>query len=533
MLRAVDAHERAEKVFEGFVVGVNQLEEIVVDANESTPLLTLPAASSPRRPQHPASSPHVKVKRKKSSLLEQAEDSFVVSIPFEAPPPVHEEGDAHGAVPPLSSDRSAYLIELPSSSSRRLLHQPAHGDHSHQNQQQSQQQQFVLAVPDHDKLFTKPSLIRQLSSLPSDVKDVAVEALELRNGALELQLLVKRQVPVIGYVLLATSLLTISSMGAALDMQRGVDPFLKLFWRSSASLLVFLPLAAVTLYDHGLPRLTTQLLFHFLSCSIGYAVFLMTFLWSLSHTSIGHAYIFNNCHSLIMVMGRLVVGEYVSQFEGLGTGIGILGGIVTTLDRSSVVTGDASVAHVSLAGDLVALVGAVGGVVYLVTAKRLREKVDVVLVLSGVFVVTTLLHFPVLSLLEIPYELSTDPTIGLFGWVQSTHVLTELYIVVVCTLIGTLGYISVMKYFDPIVVSVVMLLEPAIASVMGIAVGVDVVPGWFTFGGALLIMLGTALVVMANASRTESINATEALTATTAALPKSTTSQSHRKPELV
>ncbi|KAJ0398419.1 hypothetical protein ATCC90586_003561 [Pythium insidiosum] len=528
MLRAVDAHERAEKVFEGFVVGVNQLEEIVIDANESTPLLTLPAASSPRRPQHPAS-PHVKVKRKKSSLLEQAEDSFVVSIPFEAPAPIQEEGEARGAVPPLSSDRNAYLIELPSSSSRRLLHQPPQSQHADHNQQQ----QFVLAVPDHDKIFTKPSLIRQLSSLPSDVKDVAVEALELRNGALELQLLVKRQVPLIGYVLLATSLLTISSMGAALDMQRGVDPFIKLFWRSSASLLVFLPLATVTLYDHGLPRFTTQLLFHFLACSIGYAVFLMTFLWSLSHTSIGHAYIFNNCHSLIMVMGRLIVGEYVSQFEGLGTGIGILGGIVTTLDHSAAAKGDASVAHVSLAGDLVALVGAVGGVVYLITAKRLREKVDVVVVLSGVFVVTTLLHFPVLSLLEIPYEFSTDATIGLFGWVQSTHVLTELYIVVVCTLIGTLGYISVMKYFDPIVVSVVMLLEPAIASVMGIAVGVDVVPGWFTFGGALLIMLGTVLVVMANASRTESINATEALTATTAALPKSTTSHGHRKPELV
>ncbi|TMW57273.1 hypothetical protein Poli38472_003198 [Pythium oligandrum] len=511
-LRAIGSLESADQVFDGFVVGVNQLEQIVIDdqqsVNEQTPLLNAP--SSPRSGRG-ASSPRIKLKRKKSYLLEKAEESFVLSIPFE--PSLQEEGKTEQAVAPLSSDHNAYLIELPQSSSRRA------GD----------AQQFVLAVPGGtETLFKKPSLIRQLSELPSDVKDVAVETVELKNGALELQLVVKYQVPLIGYVLLFMSLLTISSMGAALDMQKGVDPFIKLFWRSSASLLVFLPLAAVSILDHGFPKLTTQMMFHFLSCCIGYSVFLMTFLWSLSHTSIGHAYIFNNCHSLIMVIGRLIVGEYVSRFEGIGTGIGIVGGIVTTLDHSPLVP-DASVAQVSLEGDLVALVGAIGGVVYLLTAKKLREKVDIVVLLSGVFVITTLLHFPVFSLLEIPFEFSTDDTIGLFGWVQSTHVLTELYVVLVCTFIGTLGYIAVMKYFDPIVVSVVMLLEPVLANAMGVAVGVDLVPGYFTFGGAALITLGTMLVIVSNSSRTESINATEAMSKTTATLPKGPSSLSKQR----
>jgi drug/metabolite transporter (DMT)-like permease/choline kinase len=523
MLRALDTHDREKShVFEGYVVGVNQLQEVAREEDpldENTPLLSMPASPRSRGVSgaNGPLSPRLKLLRRKSSFLETAEESFVLSIPFDTPTS-SEAGAANNGLPaavaPLASDRNAYLIELPKSSTRRL------GD----------AQQFVLAVPGTEKLYKKPSLMRQLSHLPSDVKDVAVEALELKNGSLALQLLVKHQVPVIGYVLLLTSLVTISSLGAALDMQQGVDPFLKLFWRSTASLLVFLPLATVAIVDQGLPKFTTHMMFYFMACCLGYAVFLMTFLWSLSHTSIGHAYIFNNCHSLIMVLGRLVVGQFVSQYEGIGTGVGIIGGILTTLDHTaptSTSTAPVAVQGVTLAGDLVALVGAVGGVVYLLTAKRLREQVDVIVLLSGVFIITTLLHFPVFSILEIPFEFSTDAKIGLFGWVQSTHVLTELYVVVVCTLIGTLGYVAVMKYFDPIVISVVMLLEPVLANAMGIAVGVDLLPGWYTFGGAALITLGTMLVIVSNSSHTESIDATEAMSATTATLPKQAASVSN------
>lgn len=59
-----------------------------------------------------------------------------------------------------------------------------------------------------------------------------------------------------------------------------------------------------------------------------------------------------------------------------------------------------------------------------------------------------------------------------------------------------------MKYFDPIVVSVVMLMEPILACAMGVAVGVDAVLGWFSIGGSLLIIVGTALVIVSNSSKT-------------------------------
>ncbi|POM80946.1 Drug/Metabolite Transporter (DMT) Superfamily [Phytophthora palmivora] len=520
MLRAVDAHVRqSADVFEGFVVGVNQLQEVddttilaptgaSVHAHETTPLL----GTSERSPTRRGSTAPLAIRRKRSSFLEQTEDSFVLSISFEQPPNVavdiSSSHSGHGV--PSVMERNAYLIELPQVTTTG----------GGPNAVQETSQQFVLAVPDSDTLYKRPGLLCRLSSLPTDVKDIAVETVELRNGTMELQLLVKRQVPFIGYVLLLAALFTISSMGAALDLQRNVDPFMKLFWRTTASLIVFIPLAGAALYDQGLPQFSTRNMILFLTCSLSYAVFLMTFLWSLSHTSIDHAYIFNNCHSLLMVVGRLLLGRYVSQFEGLGTAIGVIGGALTTLDHQPSSSVGAEVVQVSLAGDLVALVGAVGGALYLITAKKLRTEMDISILFVGMFTLLALLIFPVFSLLDIPFEASRDPGFGLFGWLDPSRAASEAYIVLVCTLIGTLGYVAVMKYFAPIVVSVVMLVEPVLAAFMGVAVGVDVFPGLLTIVGSLLIIAGTALVIVSNSSKTQTIDATRAMSSTSTVLPR-------------
>ncbi|KAL3668456.1 hypothetical protein V7S43_006539 [Phytophthora oleae] len=519
MLRAVDAHVRqSTDVFEGFVVGVNQLQEVdditstpagaSVQAHEATPLLGASSRSPSRRDQQGSNAP-LAIRRKRSSFLEQAEDSFVLSIPFEQPPNVTVD-ISHGDGAHSVMERNAYLIELPQVTTT--------GGGPGATQETSQQ--FVLAVPDSDTLYKRPGLLRRLSSLPTDVKDIAVETVELRNGTMELQLLVKRQVPLIGYVLLLAALFTISSMGAALDLQRNVDPFMKLFWRTTASLIVFIPLAGAALYDQGLPQFSTRNMVLFLTCSLSYALFLMTFLWSLSHTSIDHAYIFNNCHSLLMVVGRLLLGRYVSQFEGLGTAIGVIGGALTTLDHQQSSSTGAEVVQVSLAGDLVALLGAVGGALYLITAKKLRAEMDISILFVGMFTLLALLIFPAFSLLEIPFQASRDPETGLFGWLDPSRAASEAYIVLVCTLVGTLGYIAVMKYFAPIVVSVVMLVEPVLAAFMGVAVGVDVFPGLLTIVGSLLIIAGTALVIVSNSSKTQTIDATQAMSSTSSALPR-------------
>ncbi|RHY64177.1 hypothetical protein DYB30_000338 [Aphanomyces astaci] len=418
---------------------------------------------------------------------------------------------------PIDLCHLAYMIPMvPSSSSPRqqFFHKPKHPH------------QYILAVqasPDEPDCASHiqggGTLLRQLSNLatlpPSHVTNVTLETIHDNNAAtVGVHVTVTKRVPVAGYVLLIAALVTISSLGAALDLQQQVDPFVKLFWRTTASIIGFLPFAAYGLYERGWPKWTLRLVGWFAASSVAYALFLMTFLWALNHTTIGHAYIFNNCHSLLIVMGKLVLGHPVVLFEIVGSGLGLVGGVVTTLDHASTSRPDniaSLVVQASWQGDVVALIGAVGGVFYLLTAKKLRQEMDVFVFMTLLFAATALLHIPVFYAMDIDVRWTTDHHVGWFGWVQPDMLGVELYLVFVCTIIGTVGYISVMKYFDPIVVSVVMLLEPVLATAMGVFVGVDAVPGFLTWIGGALVILGTGLVVLASANKIESHDVSDAI----------------------
>merc|ERR1719203_139360 len=82
---------------------------------------------------------------------------------------------------------------------------------------------------------------------------------------------------------------------------------------------------------------------------------------------------------------------------------------------------------------------------------------------------------------------------------------------VVVNLIGTIGYISVLKYFDSIVVSVIMLMEPVVGVFIGHWVGVESLPAAQTWIGSAIVTFGSGLVVYSGSTKTESIDATNAV----------------------
>ncbi|GLE06224.1 hypothetical protein PINS_up015466 [Pythium insidiosum] len=341
--------------------------------------------------------------------------------------------------------------------------------------------------------------------LPSSVTDVrleaVVEASKPSARRLSVLLTVQRQVPLIGYVILLSALCAVSSQGAVLDLLVGVPPLLKLFWRMSGASLAFLPLAILSVYQHnGLRRLSWRRWGLFLLCAVSYAVFNATFLIALSRTSIGHVYIFSNCHSLLMVLSKLVLREPIGAQELLGAALGFSGGVVTTLDHGEQSDAtDAAAPHASTSGDLIAFLGAFAGMSYLLLAKRVRAVLGVRVFLFLLVTTVAVLLLPVLlvqrAALGIDLGDLTHPRTGLFGWVH--HLSIELYVVLVGSMAGTMGFVTSLRYFDPLVVSVTMLTEPVVATVVGIAVGVDRVPGLPTVVGGLAVIAGCALVLRA------------------------------------
>ncbi|EQC35809.1 hypothetical protein SDRG_06567 [Saprolegnia diclina VS20] len=373
--------------------------------------------------------------------------------------------------------------------------------------QQSTASNFVLAVPDGP--------MRRRSQLPSDVVDVALEA-TTGDGAIAVRLTVQKQVPRIGYLILLTALLSVSAQGAALQTLSGISPFLKMFWRAFGSSIVFSILAVISVVHDGWPTLPSprQALFEAIVCILSYLTYNATFFWALDHTSVGHAYIFSNCHSVLIVFGKCFLGQPVAALESSGAILGALGGALTTMDSdaASSPTSLSRVIEPTLRGDVVALAGAIGGVFYLVNAKVLREKLGVWVFVAYLFTTAWVLILPLLCALGVEFDVSTDPRIGLFGWVH--HFGTEVLIVVVCSGLGTMGFISAMRYFPPLVISVTMLLEPIVATLFSLLSGTADVPHALTIVGGLTVILGTLLVVYSTRKSTEHIDVTAAMLST-------------------
>ena len=256
---------------------------------------------------------------------------------------------------------------------------------------------------------------------------------------------------------------------------------------------------------------------------IGYVIFLGTFIYALDMTSVSHAYIFNNCHSLLLVFGKLLFRQPVTGAQLTGTIIGLVGGIVTTLDFHPS-DPNAPITLPSMEGDFVAFLGAIGGVLYLTQAERLRPNVDLMVFMYYLDLIGAGILLTLLVCMGVPLEFSMDPAVGLYGWMTpvANRLPVALYIVFVCDFIGTMGYVRGLYYFEPIVISMVMLLEPIIATVIGIFAQVEAIPGKFsllpmhccderlmmfvlgllTLGGGLLVLAGTALVILSSPTKT-------------------------------
>jgi drug/metabolite transporter (DMT)-like permease len=62
-----------------------------------------------------------------------------------------------------------------------------------------------------------------------------------------------------------------------------------------------------------------------------------------------------------------------------------------------------------------------------------------------------------------------------------------------------------MKYVPALTVAAVMLLGPLTATLEGIAVGLDGMPGPWTVAGAALVMLGSGLIAFTSSEQTTTI----------------------------
>jgi drug/metabolite transporter (DMT)-like permease len=305
------------------------------------------------------------------------------------------------------------------------------------------------------------------------------------------------------YFALLAAVLAVSSNGTALTLQYDVPPPLKLYWRMMGTALILFPFAIRQFWKDGLPKLNVGQWTTVGLAVICYVIQNLCFITALSYTTIGNAVLFANTQALLLLVGKAIAGASIDWMEYAGAIVGFTGAILCATDENrTTITEKVSRSNAGF-GDLLSMISAVFGVGYLTFAKAVRPATSVVTFMFLIMSVGSCMVLLYLMIMIPQLTANFHPYHGIFGWMKLRYdrLPLELWIIIVCNLVGTMGFVRSMQYFDSIIIAISTLLEPMVASVIATLMHVGVLPGLQGWLGNIMVIIGTFGVVYPSASK--------------------------------
>ena len=298
------------------------------------------------------------------------------------------------------------------------------------------------------------------------------------------------EIPLHAWLIMGIALFAVSSAGAVFEMIEGVAGLTKAAWRLQATSLVLLPgfLLQYSPADSALRNEWRGSLGLLCASGLCLALHFGTWLVSLDMTTLTHSLLFVTAHPLVIIVGLWLLRRPATRMQSVGALVGFVGAAV-------VVGGGGEEAGVSLYGDFLAFLGAVTVVGYLVIGRMVRGWMPLFLYAFPVTAVSAVLLTGWAIYAEgLTFDLAEMT--GAFGWVSAAWVGYVAYLALGPGLAGHTGINAVLRWIPPLTISMILIMEPVIGSVIGWVVGVDNVPGVWTLVGGLLMVAGLALVTL-------------------------------------
>ena len=295
-------------------------------------------------------------------------------------------------------------------------------------------------------------------------------------------------IPLHAWLIMGVALFAVSSAGAVFEMIEDVGGLSKAAWRLQATSLVLLP-GFMVQYARAEDSLKLQWKnsMHLLTASgICLALHFGTWLMSLDRTTLTHSLLFVTAHPLVIIIGLWLLRKPATKMQSIGALVGFIGAAV-------VVGGGASETGVSLYGDFLAFLGAVTVVGYLAIGRMVRGWMPLFLYAFPVTLVSAI-ALTAWAILSEGLTFNLDDMTGAFGWISVTWILYVGYLALGPGLLGHTGINAVLRWITPLTISMMLIMEPVIGSIIGWIVGVDSIPQIWTLIGGLLMVSGLALV---------------------------------------
>ncbi len=300
--------------------------------------------------------------------------------------------------------------------------------------------------------------------------------------------------PAMAWAILAIALFGVSSVGPLLASM-DTPPVLRASWRLWATSIVLLPGFMVQLRRAENEIYDLRNISMILLSGFALAIHFAAWTWSLDHTSLAHSLLFVTSHPIVIVSAMFVIERKADPLLICGASLGFMGAGLALLDASDS-------GSVTYAGDAAAFLGAVAGAAYLAIGRILRSGSKIPLFIYA-FPVTTVSAI-ILTGLSASVE-STASTIDAhpLGWIGSEYFLTVVALAFGAGLLGHTGLNAALRWLPPIIISVGLLFEPILGSVIGLLVLGTIEVGFWTVLGGIMMIVGAIILTFWLESRIE------------------------------
>ena len=300
--------------------------------------------------------------------------------------------------------------------------------------------------------------------------------------------------PAMAWAILAIALFGVSS-GGPLLASMDTPPILRASWRLWATSIVLLPGFMVQLRWAENEIYDLRTISMILLSGFALAIHFAAWTWSLDHTSLAHSLLFVTSHPIVIVSAMFVIERKADPLLICGASLGFMGAGLALLDASDS-------GSVTYAGDAAAFLGAVAGAAYLAIGRILRSGSKIPLFIYA-FPVTTVSAI-ILTALSSSVE-STASTIDAhpLGWIGSEYFLTVVALAFGAGLLGHTGLNAALRWLPPIIISIGLLFEPILGSVIGLLVLGTIEVGLWTVLGGIMMILGAIVLTFWLESRIE------------------------------
>lgn len=300
--------------------------------------------------------------------------------------------------------------------------------------------------------------------------------------------------PAMAWAIFAIALFGVSS-GGPLLASMDTPPMLRASWRLWATSIVLLPGFIVQLRWAENEIYDLRTISMILLSGFALAIHFAAWTWSLDHTSLAHSLLFVTSHPIVIVSAMFVIERKADPLLICGASLGFMGAGLALLDASDS-------GSVTYAGDAAAFLGAVAGAAYLAIGRILRSGSKIPLFIYA-FPVTTVSAI-ILTALSSSVE-STASTIDAhpLGWIGSEYFLTVVALAFGAGLLGHTGLNAALRWLPPIIISIGLLFEPILGSVIGLLVLGTIEVGLWTVLGGIMMILGAIVLTFWLESRIE------------------------------